>query len=154
HDDAKPQRREEAHGLHWRTIQGMDLRTQSLLLAAIMALALGLSMLLRAGRPRVLTLYSVFALIVGGFYLAQFSHTLLETATRLPWLGRTALGASLILGALVPSAALAFFLEFLGVSPNTLRRGRRIALLSGIFGLAVGMTPLAHEQWARIAVSV
>ena len=50
----------------------MDIRTQSSLLAAIIGLALGLAMLLRPQRPRVLSLFGVFALSVGGFYLARF----------------------------------------------------------------------------------
>jgi signal transduction histidine kinase len=130
----------------------MDIRTQSALLASIVGLALGLSMLLRPGRPRVLTLYSVFALAVGGFYLSQFLHTLFSTATSYPWVQRGVLGANIILGALVPPTALGFFLEFLGVSPRKTRLLRRLALLSPVLGLAVGATPLADYGWARVAV--
>ncbi|HME90995.1 MAG TPA: ATP-binding protein [Myxococcaceae bacterium] len=132
----------------------MDIRTQSTLLAAIVGLALGLSMLLRVGRARVLTLYSVFALTVGGYYLAQFFRSLLFASTQFPWSARVASGATLVLGALVPSAALAFFLEFLGVRPIAYRYGRPVALLSAIFGLAVGLTPLANNFWARFFLAV
>ncbi len=70
----------------------MDIRTQSTLLAAIVGLALGLSMLLRGGRARVLTLYSFFALNVGGYYFAQFFLSLFSPATRFPWLLRIVVG--------------------------------------------------------------
>ncbi len=132
----------------------MDIRTQSTLLAAIVGLALGLSMLLRAGRPRVLTLYSVFALAVGGYYLAHFLQSVLATSAAGGWWLRVAAGATLVLGALVPSAALGFFLEFLGVRPSAYRYGRPVALLSAIYGLAVGLTPLANSFWARVVLAV
>src|SRR5258708_7101235 len=131
----------------------MDIRTQSALLASIVGLALGLSMLLRAQRPRVLTLYSILCLSVGGYYLAHFLHSLLALA-QWPSLLRISLGPPVVLGALVPSAALSFFLEFLGASPNALRSGRRVALLSAVLGLAVGLTPLVDRFWARVAVAV
>jgi signal transduction histidine kinase len=129
----------------------MDIGTQSTLLAAIVGLALGLSMLLRAARPRVLTLYSAFALTVGGYYLAHFLHSL--SSTHQTW-SRIATGATLVLGALIPSAALAFFLEFLGVRPIAYRFGRPVALLSAIFGVAVGLTPLASKPWARVILAI
>lgn len=132
----------------------MDIRTQSTLLAAIVGLALGLSMLLRGGRARVLTLYSFFALNVGGYYFAQFFLSLFSPATRFPWLLRIAVGATVILGALVPSTALAFFLEFLGVRPRSYRYARPVAILSAFLGLAVGLSPLAEQLWARVGVSV
>lgn len=130
----------------------MDIRTQSALLAAIVGVALGLSMLLRANRPRVLTAYSVFALIVGGYYAAVFFNGIVPPGWR--WLGQVGNSATLILGALVPSAALSFFLEFLGVRPSVLRYGRRVAFLSALFGVAVGLSPLSNQFWARVALSV
>jgi two-component system, NtrC family, sensor histidine kinase HydH len=129
----------------------MDIRTQSTLLAAILGMALGLSMLLRATRPREVTRYSTFALTVGGYYFALFLDAVVPPAWR--WLSQFATSGSLILGALVPSAALSFFLEFLQVRRNILRNGQRVAFLSAIFGLAVGLTPLSHAFWARVALS-
>jgi two-component system, NtrC family, sensor histidine kinase HydH len=129
----------------------MDIRTQSELLASIVGLALGLSMLLRAGRPRVLTLYSVFSLTVGGYYLSSFFHSLFASA-EYPWVARVAVGATILLASLVPGAAAAFFLEFLGVSKGTHLLGRRLAVLSAVFGLAVAVTPLADRSWARVAI--
>jgi len=131
----------------------MDIRTQSALLAAIVGLALGLSMLLRGGRARVLTLYSFFALNVGGYYFAQFLFSLFWASSRFPWVARIALSATVVLAALVPSTALAFFLEFLGVRPRIYRYARPVALLSILLGIVVGLTPLAYQLWARIVVS-
>ncbi|HYV49100.1 MAG TPA: ATP-binding protein [Myxococcaceae bacterium] len=131
----------------------MDIRTQSDLLASIVGLALGVSMLLRAERSRVTNLYAAFALTVGGFYLAHFFEHLFVASTGYA-LQRISHGGMLILGALVPSAALGFFLEFLGVSPRSGRNGRRVALLSAVFGLAVGVTPLANNLWAKVALAV
>jgi signal transduction histidine kinase len=129
----------------------MDIRTQSALLASIIGLALGVSMLLRAGRPRVLTLYSVFALTVGGYYLSSFFHTLFA-GSEYPWVSRVAVGATILLASLVPGAAVAFFLEFLGVSKGTHLLGRRLAVLSAVFGLAVAVSPLALNGWAKLAM--
>src|SRR5262249_12353602 len=63
-------------------------------------------------------------------------------------------GGRLLLGSIVPSAALAFFLEFLGGRPKTYRYGRPVALFSPLVGLAVAATPLASEFWARATLSV
>jgi two-component system sensor histidine kinase HydH len=129
----------------------MDIRTQSALLASLVGLALGLAMLLRPGRSRVVTLYSVFALTVAGYYLALFFASIFPEPG---WVSRTAVGATILLASVVPLAAVSFFLEFLGVSKEAHVLGRRLALLSGVFGLAVAVTPLANQNWARVAVGV
>ncbi|NRD68478.1 GAF domain-containing protein, partial [Corallococcus exiguus] len=129
----------------------MDIRTQSALLASIIGLALGVSMLLRPGRPRVLTLYSVFTLTVAGYYLSLFFHSIFPSQDY-PWVSRIALGATVLAVSLVPGAAVAFFLEFLGVSKGAHQVGRRLALLSGVLGLTVAVTPLADNGWARLAL--
>ncbi|MBN1209116.1 MAG: GAF domain-containing protein [Myxococcaceae bacterium] len=129
----------------------MDIRTQSAVFASLVGLALGLSMLLRPGRPRVVTLYSVFALTVAGYYLALFFAGILPSPG---WASRVAVGATLLIASVVPGTAVAFFLEFLGVSKGTHMLGRRMAVLSGVFGLAVAVTPLAERSWARVAMGV
>src|SRR3954468_10738357 len=131
----------------------MDIRTQSALLAAIVGLALGVSMLLRPQRPRVLTLFGIFAISVGSFYLSQCLEGLFPWSAESPVVSRIVLGSTLVLGALLPSTALSFFLEFLNFSPRASRYGRRVSLLSLVLGLAVGATPLAERGWARVAVS-
>lgn len=131
----------------------MDIRTQSALLAAIVGLALGVSMLLRPQRPRVLTLFGIFAVSVGTFYLSQCLEGLFPWSGESPVVSRIILGSTLVLGAALPSTALSFFLEFLNFSPRASRYGRRVSILSLVLGLAVGATPLAEAAWARIAVA-
>ena len=131
----------------------MDIRTQSALLAAIIGIALGVSMLLRPGRARVITLYSVFSLVVGGFYLAHFFSSLLASSD-LFWLPRISLGAELVFGATIPSLAMAFFLEFLGGRARAFRTAMRFGYLTFALGLAVGLTPLARQSWARIGLTL
>ncbi|MBE2248206.1 MAG: GAF domain-containing protein [Myxococcus sp.] len=132
----------------------MDIRTQSALLAGIIGLALGISMLLRQQRARVVTLFGVFALSVGAFHLARFLEGLFPIVDDAPGVAaRVMLGLTIVLGALVPSTALSFFLEFLNFSPRAARYGRRTSLFSLLLGLAVGATPLADQLWARVAVS-
>ncbi len=132
----------------------MDIRTQSALLAGIVGLALGISMLLRAQRARVMTLYGVFASSVGVFHLARFLEGLFPVVGESPSLvSKVMLGLTIITGALVPSTALSFFLEFLNFSPRAARYGRRTSIFSLVLGLAVGATPLVDQLWARVAVS-
>jgi two-component system, NtrC family, sensor histidine kinase HydH len=132
----------------------VDIRTQTALLACIVATALGLSMVLRADRPRVLTVYSVFAFTVGTFYLAGFLQSIFLSGGLAGWPVRIAVGVRLLAGALVPSAALGFFLEFLGGQAQARRTSRRVALFSGLLGLGVALTPLATSPWGRGAVTV
>jgi signal transduction histidine kinase len=132
----------------------MDIRTQTALLAAIVSMSFGLSVLLRPGRARVVTLYSVLSFSVGLFYLSRFVGALVTPAAGYPWLTRVASGAIIIFAALVPSFALSFFLEFLGVSPALHQIGRSFSLLTILVGLTVGLTPLSYSSWARSAVAV
>jgi signal transduction histidine kinase len=132
----------------------VDIRTQTSLLACIVATALGLSMVLRADRPRVLTVYSVFAFTVGTFYLAGFLQSIFLSGGLAGWPVRIAVGVRLLAGAVVPSAALGFFLEFLGGQAQARRTSRRVALFSGLLGLGVALTPLATSPWGRGAVTV
>ena len=111
-------------------------------------------MLLRAQRPRVLTLYGVFAISVGGFYLARFLEGLFPFEENGPLVGRIILGVTIGAAAILPSTALSFFLEFLNFSPRAARYGRRASLFSVLLGLTVGATPLAESLWGRVAVSV
>ncbi len=131
----------------------MDIRTQSSLLAAIIGLAIGIAVLLRTPRPRVLTMFGIFAISVGAFDLATFLEGIFPFASGSAT-GRVMMGASIGFGAILPSTSLSFFLEFLNFSPRAARYGRRVSLFSLLFGLAVGATPLAEQLWARVAVSV
>jgi len=131
----------------------MDIRTQTALLACIVATALGLSMVLRTSRARVLTAYSVFAFTAGAFYLADFLRSVFVTGGLTGWPVRIALGLRLLSASVLPSAALAFFLEFLGGQSQARRTSRRVAVFSIGLGLAVALTPAATSIWGRGVVA-
>lgn len=101
----------------------------------------------------MLTLFGIFAVSVGSFYLSQCLEGLFPWSAESPVISRIILGSTLVLGAALPSTALSFFLEFLNFSPRASRYGRRVSILSLVLGLAVGATPLAERGWARIAVA-
>src|SRR5215469_12628471 len=132
----------------------MDIRTQTALLACIGATALGLSLVLRSGRARVLTAYAVFTFAAGAFYLADFLRSVFLSGGLTGWPVRVAVGVRLLSAAVVPSAALGFFLEFLGGQSQGRRTTRRVAIFSVILGLTVAVTPLATSAWGRWAVAV
>jgi len=123
----------------------VDIRTQSTLLAAIIAVALAVSMLLRPRRAKTLSLFAVLCLSLASWYLAQFLFTI--TGLDL-WLR-----AVIATGAAIPAAVLAFFLEFLGVSRRSARRGRAITFVGAFGGLVVAVTPLARIPTARSVVA-
>src|SRR5215469_2242112 len=132
----------------------MDIRTQTALLACIGATALGLSLVLRSGRARVLTAYAVFTFAAGAFYLADFLRSVFLSGGLTGWPVRVAIGVRLLSAAVMPSAALGFFLEFLGGQSQGRRTTRRVATFSVVLGLAVAVTPLATSAWGRWAVAV
>jgi two-component system sensor histidine kinase HydH len=123
----------------------VDIRSQSALLAAIVTLALAISMLLRP-RRRVLFLFSLLCLSLFGYYLGEF---LSAVSTAQVW-PRT----KIVFGSLVPATTLAFFMEFLKVSPRSAKRARAGALVGVLGGLVVGVSPLADSQIAKTIVSV
>jgi hypothetical protein len=137
-----------------RTADGHP-RPQSLL-ACIVATALGLSMVLRSppgpGADRLLGVrLHRRDLLPAGFLQSIFLSAALRGLERCR---RIAVGVRLLAGALVPSAALGFFLEFLGGQAQARRTSRRVALFSALLGLAVALTPLATSPWGRAAVTV
>lgn len=123
----------------------MDFRTQTSLLAAIVSVALAVAMLLRSQRAKALTLFAVFCLTVAAWYLGEFLYAF--TGHQF-WLR-----AAVANGAAVPAAALGFFLEFLGVSRRSARRGRNLAFLGAFAGLVVAVTPLAKSSTARTLIA-
>jgi len=131
----------------------MDIRTQTALLACIVAIALGLSMVLRSSRARVLTAYSLFAFAAGAFYLADFLRSVFLSGGLVGWPVRVALGLRVLAAAIVPSAALGFFLEFLGGQSQARRTSRRVAIFSAVLGLTVAATPLAGSAIGRGVVT-
>jgi signal transduction histidine kinase len=127
----------------------VDIRTQAALLAAIVTLALAVAALLRDNRPRVFTLFALFSADLFLFSLALFFLRWPGSFGAL-WWERLAVAS----GALVPAAALAFFLEFLGVARRPARRARNAMLAGSLTGLAVALTPLVHVKAAKVVVAV
>ena len=127
----------------------MDIRTQAALLAAIVTLALAVAALLRDNRSRVFTLFSLFSFDLCLYSLSVFFLRWPPAAFGSVWWERVATSA----GALVPAAALAFFLEFLGVARRPARRARNVMLGGSLTGLAVAVTPLVYLKPAKIIVA-
>jgi signal transduction histidine kinase len=126
----------------------VDIRTQAALLAAIVTLALSVAAVLRDNRSRVFTLFALFAADLFLFSIALF-FLRWEEAFGAIWWDRLAVAS----GALVPAAALAFFLEFLGVARRPARRARNTMLAGSLTGLAVALTPLVHVKAAKLVVA-
>jgi signal transduction histidine kinase len=126
----------------------VDIRTQAALLAAIVMLALAVAALLRENRPRVFTLFAIFATNLFLFSLSLFFLRWSETFA-VAWWDRLAVAS----GGLVPAAALAFFLEFLGVARRPARRARNSMLAGSLGGLVVATTPLVHVKAAKLLVA-
>ncbi|MBM4379515.1 MAG: GAF domain-containing protein [Deltaproteobacteria bacterium] len=131
----------------------MDIRTLSSLLASIVGVALGVSMLLRTGRPRALTRFATVCLMVGAYHLSQFLHALQSGGAFPAPVPRVAESALFLTGALVPAVALQFFLEFLNVSRRSQRLGARLAYFSPILTAVVVLTPLFDLGWARVTAA-
>ncbi len=127
----------------------MDIRSQAALLAAIVTLTLAGAALLRYGRPRVFTLFSLFALDLFFYSGAQFLTRWTRTAAFVDVWERLAV----ITGALIPAASLAFFLEFLGVARRPARRARNAMLGGSLSGLVVAASPLVHSKVAKTFVA-
>ncbi len=127
----------------------VDIRTQAALLAAIVTLALAVAALLRENRARVFTLFSLFAFDLFLFSLSTCFLRWPQAAFGEVWWDRLAVGS----GALVPSAGLAFFLEFLGVARRPARRARNAMLAGSLGGFAVAASPLVYLPLAKLAVA-
>jgi signal transduction histidine kinase len=127
----------------------VDIRTQATLLAAIVTMALAGAALLRDNRPRVFTLFALFAANLGLYSLAEFLE---RWSGGQPWAlwERVAVATA----ALAPATALAFFLEFLGVARRPARRARNAMLAGSLSGLVVGASPLVHSQLAKLGVTL
>ena len=128
----------------------MDIRDQAALLAAIVTLALAGAALLRPGRPRSFTLFALLSLDLFVFSAAEFLHGLPGAQGTHDLWKRFAIGA----GSLLPAAALAFFLEFLGVKRRPARRARDLMLGGAVLGLVVAATPLTRSDLASLLVAL
>jgi signal transduction histidine kinase len=128
----------------------VDIRTQAALLAAIVTLALAGAALLRDNRPRVFTLFALFAFDLCLYSLAGFLQRWQSAAFGVGFWERVAVVA----GALTPASSLAFFLEFLGVARRPARRARNAMLAGSISGLVVALSPLVESRFAKLLVAV
>ena len=126
----------------------MGIRSQSALMLGVVSLALALATLLRPrlSRGRSLTLFAIFCLSLSAWGFADFVSALAprELFTRL----------EVATFSLVPFFALAFFLQFLAVSPRWARRAQEAALLGSVFGLAVSASPLIRYRFVVGAMAV
>src|SRR5215208_510456 len=111
-------------------------------------LALAAAALLRDNRSRVFTLFALFAADLFFFSFATFFLRWAESFGTV-WWERLAVAS----GALVPAAALAFFLEFLGVARRPARRARNAMLAGSLSGFVVAATPLVHLKAAKLVVA-
>jgi signal transduction histidine kinase len=127
----------------------VDIRDQAAFLAAIVTLALAGAALLRSARPRSFTLFALLSLDLFVFSAAEFLHGLPGTQAYHDLWKRLAIGSA----SLLPAAALAFFLEFLGVKRRPARRARDLMLAGSLFGLVVAVTPLARSDLASLLVA-
>jgi two-component system sensor histidine kinase HydH len=127
----------------------VDIPTQAALLAAIVTLALAGAALLRDNRPRVFTLFALFAIDLFLFSLAEFLQRWQTAAFGYFFWERVIVVA----GALLPASALAFFLEFLGVARRPARRARNAMLGGALSGLIVAASPLVHVKLAKLFVA-
>jgi two-component system sensor histidine kinase HydH len=128
----------------------VDIRDQAALLAAIVTLALAGAALLRSARPRSFTLFALLSLDLFVFSAAEFLHGLPGTQGSHDIWKRFAIAS----GTLLPAAALAFFLEFLGVKRRPARRARDLMLGGSALGLVVAATPLARSDLASLLVAL
>ena len=128
----------------------MDIRDQAALLAAIVTLALAGAALLRSARPRSFTLFALLSLDLFVFSAAEFLHGLPGAQGGHDLWKRFAI----VSGSLLPAAALAFFLEFLGVKRRPARRARDLMLVGSGLGLVVAVTPLARSDLASLLVAL
>ncbi|MGZ6142528.1 MAG: ATP-binding protein [Myxococcales bacterium] len=124
----------------------MDARTQSALLAAVVCLALALAMLLRQGRTRLWTAFSLLNFALLAYQLGDFVNGLLGTH---PWPSRLTLAAA----GFIPAAVLGFIVEFQGESAGRAGGLRRMAAVTGVATVAVALSPLGMMPGARVTAA-
>ncbi|MFM2153879.1 MAG: hypothetical protein RL199_2314, partial [Pseudomonadota bacterium] len=121
----------------------MDARAQSALLLAIVAAALATAMLLRPSRPRPFVSFALLNAAVAFWGSSRF----LSSVVAASWPARLESASAMLL----PAAALAFLLEFLGPPSPAARRTLRTLGLVGAFGAAAALTQLSTlkpESWS------
>jgi two-component system, NtrC family, sensor histidine kinase HydH len=130
----------------------VDVHIQATLLAAIVTLALAGAALLRDNRPRVFTLFAIFSANLGLYSLADFLRRWPDAELELRFDAWERL--AVVMAALLPATALAFFLEFLGVARRPARRARNAMLAGSLLGFVVAASPLVHLFIPKLVVTV
>lgn len=119
----------------------MDVRVQASILAAVVCIALSVSVLLRSRKSREQRRFAVLALNMGVWFAAKFAAELFPGT----WPTRLLLAS----GVLLPLATFEFFLVFLADDDERAGRLQKAAwVLAGVF-LILSLTSLAESQLLR-----
>lgn len=116
----------------------MDLRTQTSLLAAVLAFAIASTVLLRARKRRVHWFFGLFGAAVGAWYLTTFLARFLGGGLFWDRL-------NLVCAVLLPLAAVQFFRAFLQPESRRAKQLQRGALFFALVMIAAVFTPLYHH---------
>lgn len=122
---------------------GSDLRKRTLVLCAVLALAIAVSVLLRGRRP-VRPLFAAFAADIALWYLAQSLYGFFQASI---WARVTAL-----LAILLPQFAIHLFEAILPSPEGTPTRLKRFAGLSAVPVVLLVLSPYHGAGWARSLV--
>ncbi len=117
----------------------MDLRTQTSLLASILAIAITATVLLRPRRRRIHWQFGIFGLTVAGWYMTTFLSGVLVSYTLWTRINH-------VMAVLLPLAALRFFRAFVEEEPRRLLMLRRIAMAVGLGLVAIALTPFFKHR--------
>ncbi len=117
----------------------MDLRTQTSLLAAVLAFAIALAVLLRARKRRVHWFFGLFGATVGAWYLSTFLARFLGGGLFWERL-------NLVCAVLLPLSAVQFFRTFLQPESRRATQLQRGALFFALVMIAAVFTPLYHQS--------
>lgn len=115
----------------------MDLRTQTSLLAAIVATAIAIPILFRPRKSRVHLWFSAFSLSTAAWYLTTFLSRLEDAE------GFTV--ANALFAVALPLSGVGFFRSFLGEDNARVRRLARAGGVIGVGLVVVGLTPLSSH---------
>src|SRR5690242_10539381 len=125
----------------------MDLRTQTSLIASVLSVAIGLSVVLRANRRRTDWLFAAFGVTVGVWYLAAFLASITKDVDT--W-GRVNLSFAVLL----PVSAVQFFRAFLAAENRLATWLARTSFGVGVALFVVILTPLYAQLWVAAAIFV
>jgi signal transduction histidine kinase len=114
------------------------LRTQTSLLAAVLSLAIGASVLVRGRRRRVHWLFGLFALSIASWYATTFLGGLVK--------GELFQRLNLVCAIALPLAGVQFFRAFIAEETRRMQLLNRGALVAAALLLVLSVSP-AHDHW-------